>query len=233
MRVMRFLRAFMWVRTLQTSCRTMSHVTSTAALLPPMARVPAGTPKIVARVRKAKELLIKHIARETAALQQKLAVSGDAIIIDMSQGVPCLPIFEAAREAMVRLVDSRRLPYSDVAGKMSVRGAAARFVNKVYGLDPPFTASNTIITAGAVQAIFNCLSLSIEVRRGGSLPFLIVLLAHQTGASLARPGCLFLLTWRMLSLPPGAARARTTWCWRRSRPTASTSSRPGISGESL
>jgi aspartate/methionine/tyrosine aminotransferase len=121
-----------------------------------------GLPKVLARVRDAKELMIKKITRETAVLQQMLAVSGDAIIINMSQGSPCLPIFEVAREAMVKLVDTRRLPYSDVAGGMSVRGAAARFVNSVFSLDPPFTAANTIITAGAIQAIFSCLSLSIE-----------------------------------------------------------------------
>ncbi len=44
-----------------------------------------GSPPLVARVGRAKELLIKKIARETAELQKQLTVSGVGSIINMSQ----------------------------------------------------------------------------------------------------------------------------------------------------
>lgn len=127
-----------------------------------------GAPKVVAHVGKAKDLLIKKIARETAGLQRDLeansAANGGARLVNMSQGVPCLPIFEAAHKAMSTLLNTRRLPYSDVAGEPEVRESAALFVNTAYNQTGAnaFSKDNVIITAGAIQAIYNCLALSIE-----------------------------------------------------------------------
>jgi len=127
-----------------------------------------GAPKVVAHVGKAKDLLIKKIARETAGLQRDLeansAANGGARLVNMSQGVPCLPIFEAAHKAMTALLNTRRLPYSDVAGEPDVRESAALFVNVAYNQTgaKAFSKDNVIITAGAIQAIYNCLALSIE-----------------------------------------------------------------------
>jgi hypothetical protein len=91
--------------------------------------ISSWAPKVVARVADTEELLIKKIARETSEIQRKLETSGQGSLINMSQvkftldmcsfscklviyrfspkGVPCLPIFEAARDAMIELIDSR------------------------------------------------------------------------------------------------------------------------------
>jgi hypothetical protein len=58
------------------------------------------------RVRACKPLPIKEIAAQVAAK------SAERKIINMSQGVPCLPIFEASKQAMCDLVESCSLPYS-------------------------------------------------------------------------------------------------------------------------
>jgi len=147
------------------SASSSASSSSSAAPLPLLAE---GAPKVVSHVGKAKDLLIKKIARETAALQRDLdansATNGGARLVNMSQGVPCLPIFEAAHKAMTALLDKRQLPYSDVAGEPDVRESAAAFVNAAYRQTgaKAFTKDNVIITAGAIQAIYNCLALSIE-----------------------------------------------------------------------
>jgi hypothetical protein len=46
--------------------------------------------------------------------------------------VPCLPIFPAAQQQMVDLINTKLLPYSDVPGTAAVRQTAADFVNKFY-----------------------------------------------------------------------------------------------------
>jgi len=133
----------------------------------------AGQPKVVKHVRDAKELLIKTIAKETSTLQREL-LSQEVVdvndskgpgrrLLNLSQGVPCLPIFEASRDAMVTLLDKRRLPYSDVAGDIDVRSAAAKFVNVAYSQhgDRAFSAENVVVTSGAIQAIYNCLALCV------------------------------------------------------------------------
>jgi len=148
-----------------------AYVRSRSAKLPTASAKPLlamGSPKVVPHVRMAKDLLIKKIARETAALQRDLdansETNGGARLVNMSQGVPCLPIFEAAHKAMTALLDKRLLPYSDVAGEPDVRESAAAFVNAVYHQTgaKAFSKDNVIITAGAIQSIYNCLALSVE-----------------------------------------------------------------------
>lgn len=90
-------------------------------------------------------------------------------IINLSQGVPCLPIFEQAAKAMEALLRKRMLPYSNVAGFAHVRDVAAEFVNHMYfgkgntNADKmTFDAENVIITAGGIQACFDTLALVLE-----------------------------------------------------------------------
>ena len=65
------------------------------------------------------------------------------------------------------LLRSQKLPYTDVAGLCSVREIVAKFINLFYQTSScftPFTAESKhiVITAGAVQAVYNTLALSIE-----------------------------------------------------------------------
>ena len=116
--------------------------------------------KIVNRVINSEELLIKKIAAETSKL-----ISNGNKIINMSQGVPCLPIFQDAKNEMIDLINSNKLPYTDVAGILSVRDKAAEFVNKVYFSRPNdivLNNSNIIITSGAIQAINNVLTMCVD-----------------------------------------------------------------------
>jgi aspartate/methionine/tyrosine aminotransferase len=135
--------------------------------------------KVRSRVRSSTQLLIKSIAAETNRLIQQ----EQANIINLSQGVPNLPMFHAASEAIQSLLETRRFPYTDVAGLLDVRQTAASFINSQYfplASQPPLPSSNTtatvdgdgdgfafdanhiVITAGAAQAVYNALALSIE-----------------------------------------------------------------------
>ncbi len=81
--------------------------------------------------------------------------------------MPNLPIFDAARDAICELAQSQRLPYTDVAGMPDVRDICATFVNRMYHTESmvssfAFGRNNVIITAGAVQAVYNVLALSID-----------------------------------------------------------------------
>jgi hypothetical protein len=125
-----------------------------------------GSPKVVECVRTARDLLIKKISRETVALQAKLKLEDNgARIINMSQGVPCLRIFDASHQAMINFLNTKLLPYCDVIGEAHVRKSAALFVNQFYKQtgENELDESNVVITAGAIQAIYNCMALSIEV----------------------------------------------------------------------
>jgi aspartate/methionine/tyrosine aminotransferase len=116
--------------------------------------------KINQRVLDSTELLIKKIAAETAAL-----VASGAKLVNMSQGVPCLPIFDEAQSAIIEAVQSKQLPYTDVTGMLSVRQTCASFVNQFYSNDTVkmhFDASNIVVTAGAIQAICNVLSMTVD-----------------------------------------------------------------------
>jgi len=125
--------------------------------------------QLTARVANSKPILIKEIAREVAA-----AISLGNNIINLSQGVPCLKIFEEAAHGMQAVLDTRMLPYSDVPGHPHVRQAAAQFVNTMYfgkgsgssnlqhGSPHLFSAENVLITAGGIQACFNTLGLVLE-----------------------------------------------------------------------
>mgnify|MGYP001045741220 FL=1 len=114
--------------------------------------------KVRSRITESSQLLIKRIAATTAEL-----VRDGATIVNLSQGVPNLPVFAAARDAMVALLEQQRLPYTDVAGERDVRDTVATFVNHMYaGCQHRFSAEHVVVTAGAVQAVFNSLALSIE-----------------------------------------------------------------------
>ncbi|CAE8610125.1 unnamed protein product [Polarella glacialis] len=110
---------------------------------------------VTRRVEDSQPLLIKEIAAEVVA-----RISAGHAVVNLSQGVPCLPIFKEAEERMVNFLREGHLPYSHVAGIWSVRETAAKFVNHFYGTD--FTADHTIITAGGIQACFNTLALVVE-----------------------------------------------------------------------
>jgi aspartate/methionine/tyrosine aminotransferase len=119
--------------------------------------------KIASRVAAASDLLIKKIARETAQLVSSLP--SDRKIVNMSQGVPCLPIFDQAYDEMVKLLNTKLLPYSDVPGSTDVRKVCAQFVNKMYSIgqfSPSFDEENITVTSGAIQAIYCCLAISID-----------------------------------------------------------------------
>eukprot|EP00615_Pteridomonas_danica_P000598 CAMPEP_0114353438 /NCGR_PEP_ID=MMETSP0101-20121206/18667_1 /TAXON_ID=38822 ORGANISM="Pteridomonas danica, Strain PT" /NCGR_SAMPLE_ID=MMETSP0101 /ASSEMBLY_ACC=CAM_ASM_000211 /LENGTH=544 /DNA_ID=CAMNT_0001494281 /DNA_START=56 /DNA_END=1687 /DNA_ORIENTATION=+ len=156
-------------------CSNKLLPSSTSSTMSFTAPISIGAPKIVSSVRSANDLLIKIIARETASLQEKLKIDHEnenngiqnglikqtKRIVNMSQGVPCLPIFEASHKAMTQILNTRLLPYSNVAGQSEIRTSAALFVNQFYN-NMEFDESNVIITAGAIQAIYNCMALSIE-----------------------------------------------------------------------
>jgi len=119
--------------------------------------------KITERVFSSNDLLIKKIARETAKLISSLP--SDRHIVNMSQGVPCLPIFDRALAEMVKLLNTRLLPYSDVPGTSDVRVVCAKFVNEMYKTEtysPGFTEENVTVTSGAIQAIYCSLAISVE-----------------------------------------------------------------------
>ena len=67
----------------------------------------SGNVLLSRRVRACKPLPIKEIAAQVAAKSAE-----NEHIVNMSQGVPCLPIFETSKQAMCNLVESRSLPYS-------------------------------------------------------------------------------------------------------------------------
>jgi aspartate/methionine/tyrosine aminotransferase len=122
--------------------------------------------KVVERIQNSEQILIKKIAAETAQLIKEQ----NAQIISLSQGVPNLPIFDKAYEAMKAMLDTKRFPYTDVPGTMETRKVAADFINHFYQMKNKmrvpfqFNASHIIITAGAVQSVYNVLALSIENR---------------------------------------------------------------------
>jgi len=110
-------------------------------------------------VESAQPILIKQIAAETAAL-----IKQGAKILSLAQGSPNLPMFPSAMTAMQTIIGSGSLPYTDVPGLESVRETAAAFVRAHYKLPahaPAINAGNVIITAGAAQAVYNCLALSV------------------------------------------------------------------------
>lgn len=121
--------------------------------------------RIVRRIEEAPTLLIKRIASETDAL-----LASGAPIINLSQGCPNLPMFEAARDAAVASIQSRRLPYTSVPGEDSVRETCANFLNTVVlGLsgaenkEPPvYTSSHVCVTNGAVGAVYCALAVQVE-----------------------------------------------------------------------
>jgi aspartate/methionine/tyrosine aminotransferase len=119
--------------------------------------------KVVDRIEKSEQLLIKQIAAETNRLIQEQ----NAKIVNLSQGTPNLKIFEATERAMQSIIAERKLPYTDIAGLAKVRSTAAQFIKRFYrtknfATKPSIKADNIIITAGAVQAVYNVLALSIE-----------------------------------------------------------------------
>jgi len=125
-------------------------------------------PFIKPTVAAARPLLIKQIAAETAAL-----VSGGATILSLAQGTPNLPLFAQASEKMIALIEKGSLPYTDVAGLAAVRDSCARFVRERYTLPAhaaALTGANCMVTAGAAQAVYNALALSV-----GSSPADVVL----------------------------------------------------------
>ena len=116
-------------------------------------------PALARRVCDCQPLPIKVIAAEVA---DEIASGRD--IVNMSQGVPCLPIFEPSEAAMVKLIHGRSLPYSNVGGMDSVRETCARFVNEAYALpsSAAYGKANVIVTAGGIQACHNVLGLVLE-----------------------------------------------------------------------
>jgi len=122
-------------------------------------------PKVNARIANAPQLLIKVIAAETGAL-----IAGGAPIINLSQGSPNAPPFPSALDAVRGVLDSAKLPYTAVAGTDDVRATCAAFLNRgVLDLDASsadcegvYEASHVCVTNGAVQAVWNVLSLSVD-----------------------------------------------------------------------
>jgi hypothetical protein len=82
--------------------------------------------KVNSRVLEAPQQLIKVIAAQTARL-----IEQGAPILNLSQGSPNLPMFEAAHDAAVAELATRRLPYTDVPGRVEVRQACADFLNHI------------------------------------------------------------------------------------------------------
>lgn len=140
--------------------------------------------KVVARVQASSPLLIKKVSgsasrtltqtrtrilshAQIAAETNRIIAEENARIISFAQGVPNLPIFEAARDRMLALLDGRRFPYTDVPGNTAVRDTCAKFVNwfypmpKLNGLDAsdyrakPFQyeGKHITVTAGAIQVL--------------------------------------------------------------------------------
>lgn len=107
------------------------------------------------RIDALKPLLIKEIAGRVGA-----AISNGHRIVNLSQGVPCLDIFDEAAEAMQEIVATKDLPYTNVPGLESVRTSAAAFVSKFYKI--PVGADHVLITSGGIQACFVTLGLTIE-----------------------------------------------------------------------
>jgi aspartate/methionine/tyrosine aminotransferase len=127
---------------------------------------------------------------QIAAETNRIIAEQKANIIALSQGVPNLPIFDAAHQGIAGLLNSQRLPYTDVVGVQKVRETCAEFVNAFYPLPSVpssraeskgggeskrdgkgsstelvpfrFTDRHVIVTAGAIQAVYNVLALSIE-----------------------------------------------------------------------
>ena len=124
---------------------------------PPHDAKPQNTLALARRVTACKPLPIKVIAAEVSA-----KVLEGKKIVNMSQGVPCLPIFEESARAMTELIDGGRLPYSAVPGINSVREACAHFVNDAYGLPARFAPEHVIVTAGGIQACHLALGLVLE-----------------------------------------------------------------------
>eukprot|EP01119_Soliformovum_irregulare_P018671 TRINITY_DN5773_c0_g1_i1.p1 TRINITY_DN5773_c0_g1~~TRINITY_DN5773_c0_g1_i1.p1 ORF type:complete len:436 (-),score=76.20 TRINITY_DN5773_c0_g1_i1:16-1323(-) len=115
--------------------------------------------KVKEGVIKVQDILIKKIAAETNVLIQR----DGAVIISLSQGTPNLPIFDEAAKEMIKLIEARKLPYSDAPGIRQVRETCASFITQFYSIPHGITlsANNIIVTNGATQAIFDILSLSI------------------------------------------------------------------------
>eukprot|EP00521_Asterionellopsis_glacialis_P013970 CAMPEP_0195308742 /NCGR_PEP_ID=MMETSP0707-20130614/38382_1 /TAXON_ID=33640 /ORGANISM="Asterionellopsis glacialis, Strain CCMP134" /LENGTH=429 /DNA_ID=CAMNT_0040373025 /DNA_START=116 /DNA_END=1405 /DNA_ORIENTATION=- len=114
---------------------------------------------ILDRVKNAPKLLIKEIAAETNAL-----ISSGAPILNLSQGAPNLPIFETARSAVIEVLESRQLPYTEVAGEKRVRQTCANFLNRIVldGERDLFNASHICVTNGAVGAVYTSLAIQIS-----------------------------------------------------------------------
>ena len=109
------------------------------------------------RVVECPKLLIKEIA---ASVGQRIAAGRN--IINLSQGVPCMPTFESSEQEMINLIKSRNLPYTPVPGLDTVRETAARFVNHFYKAPTAFTKDHIIVTAGGIQACYLVSALMVE-----------------------------------------------------------------------
>jgi hypothetical protein len=121
-------------RVSEPSCGRMPPYVAVAAPLPMVGSSPLVAPtdplelRVVAhRVAGAKPLLIKEIAAEVES-----TIREGHRVVNLSQGVPCLPLFDAAKEAMASFVSKGQLPYSAVAGIPEVRDSCARFVRKMF-----------------------------------------------------------------------------------------------------
>lgn len=84
--------------------------------------------KVVSRIANSQQIRIKAIAAETA----RIIAQENAKIISLAQGTPNLPIFKAAFDSMSSLLQTMKLPYTDVPGMHKVRKVCADFVNKYY-----------------------------------------------------------------------------------------------------
>ena len=77
---------------------------------------------------------------------------------------------------MTALLATHKLPYTDVVGTLKTRDAVADFVNWFYPMPAvpsdakseskaapfAFNRNHVIVTAGAIQAVYDVLALSIE-----------------------------------------------------------------------
>ena len=138
---------------------------------------PRNMVKIVPRIANSEQLLIKKIAAET----NRLIAEEKAQIIALSQGVPNLPIFEPAQARIAALLDSKKLPYTDVAGTLPTRDVCAQFVNRFYAPDKQFAfdRNNIIVTAGAIQAVYDVIALSIDSKANNvALPQIVTTSLH-------------------------------------------------------
>ena len=70
---------------------------------------------------------------------------------------------QEAHKATLAVLDTRRLPYTAVPGTDDVRQACADFLNVVVmGGERVYGPEHVVVTNGAVQAVWDCLALSVE-----------------------------------------------------------------------